>query len=94
MTGPATEEVTVALAMPFVVVLRLSSDCQSVVKFAFSAVVTNSPAVPFRYGALFCVTVAVSVDVEAVNGVVVVGSEVRLAPVGGGVVPPVPPLVR
>jgi len=46
-----------------------------------------------RYGGVVLRTVAVSVDVEAVNGVVVCGREVRLAPVGGGVVPPVPPLV-
>ena len=53
------------------------------VKFAFSVVVANSTAVPFGTGALFCVTVAVIVDVEPVNGDAVVTARAMFAPTGG-----------
>ena len=60
---------TVAFATPLVVV-RISVVGLSAVsvKLAFGDVVENSTAVPFGTGALFCVTVAVIVDVEPVNG--------------------------
>src|SRR3954453_15582010 len=90
-TGPATVDVTVALATPLVVVRINVVGLSAVsVKFAFSAVVANSTAVPFGTGALFCVPVAVIVEMEPVNGAAVVTVRAMLAP-EGGCVPPVLP---
>src|SRR3954447_7206219 len=90
-TGPATEEVTVAFATPLVVVRINVVGLSGVsVKLAFAVVVANSTAVPFGTGALFCVTVAVIVEVEPVNGAAVVTVRAMLAPVGGGVPPLLP----
>ena len=71
-TGPAADDVTVALATPLVVVrIKVVGLSAVSVKFAFSEVVANSTAVPFGTAALFCVTVAVIVEMEPVNGAAV-----------------------
>src|SRR5258708_7216756 len=91
-TGPAVLAVTVALAMPAVVV-RISVVGLSVVsvKLALRLVVENSTAVPFGTGVLFCVTVAVIVDIEPVVAGFVDATSAMVAPPGGGVAPlPVP----
>src|SRR5258706_8273202 len=90
-TGPAVDEVTVALATPLVVVRINVVGLSAVsVKFAFSVVVANSTAVPFGTATLFSVTVAVIVEMEPVNGAAVETVRAMLAPTGG-CVPPVLP---
>jgi hypothetical protein len=83
-TGPATDEVTVGLATPAVVVRINVVGLSAVsVKFAFREVVANSTAVPFGTATLFCVTVAVIVAMELVNGAAVETARAMLAPTGG-----------
>src|SRR5436305_9164790 len=90
-TGPAVDDVTVAFATPAVVVRINVVGLSAVsVKFAFRDVVENSTAVPFGTGALFCVTVAVIVDVEPLNGDPDETARAMVAPTGGGVPPLLP----
>src|SRR5258708_35201165 len=91
-TGPAVLAVTVALAMPAVVV-RISVVGLSVVsvKLALRLVVEKSTAAPFGTGVVVCVSVDVVVHIEPVVAACVDAPSAIVARPGGGGAPlPVP----
>jgi hypothetical protein len=83
---PTVDAVSVAVATPFVVIRITVCAFPSV---NVPSVVRNSTAVPFGTGAPFSVTVAVTTEVESTTGFGFDTVMVMLAPVVGGVVPPV-----
>ena len=87
---PAVADVIEAVATPLVVVRIVV--CAPLSSKSAGDVVENSTAVPFGAGLPLTVTVAVKVVLEPASGVGFAAVSVMVAPVGGVVPPPIPPL--